>query len=217
MSTLATIPYYVPASKLKTQTQKSGRPQRNDVCRDQSLKQLSHKPINNRVPSPSVTLPQRTESDKQDFSTNVRFLLVDLENRMNRTSKAMLHILEPLMTSELIMIKDLRQFKKIQSNERLRIFLFTSAEYADKLGKILNGVEKIFVLGTSVNRTYKTFENIEDLIFQVAEEFAQWYRKEADQHDRLGEFSLAECKHKTISEMYRQLMDISTGNSLSNL
>ena len=198
-----------PTTQLKTLTQSSNPSQPNETSQEQLLQQSSPDCTNNTVSSSPIALSRGTGSTITDFLLNVRFLLVDLEYRMDRTSKAMLNTLEPFMMSQLTVVKDFEKLDRIRSNKELRIFIFTTAEFADLLGQISSIGEEIFVLGISTNPLYKIFENIQDLIFQVAEELAQCYGEEVHMHVELGELNLAACKQEIINDMYRQLMDIS--------
>lgn len=216
VSRISTISQHLPVLKLKTLMQQSDRHQLNDVYCERPSSQLSHELVNEESSASPTTLLQKPKSDKQCSSTNVLFLLIDLESQLDSTSKAMLHILKSYMGSQLMIVQDVKQIEKNQSNEKPRIFLFISAKYADSLQKSLNLVEKVFILGTSSNSAYKTSEDIQDLIFQIAEEFAQLYKEVPEQCKRMDESTLGDDKHQTICEMYRQLMDVPTGSQMSD-
>lgn len=168
------------------------------------------------LPSTSSSLESidtNTGGSKMDFV----FILVGLEHRMSPTSKTMLKILESsYIKNRLMIVKDSQQIAQLPANKNDRIFLFTTSSYVHEAIQISDSIEKFFVLGTPAefNVVTKSFENIEDLIFQIAEEYAELCEQEANTYDRLGKNALAALKRKMIKEMYRQLMNISTGNKV---
>lgn len=209
--------YDLPLSKLKRCTKPSSKPPHNVAKHGQppTPQSGSSTEINNF--SYTRKLEQGVEFTDQNSLSDVRFLLLDLEKQMNRTSAAMLHILKTTMASYLIQVETFQLFENVRSNKKLRIFLYTTAKYVNSQEETLNEFEKIYVLGTCEKPVSKSFENIHDLIFQVAEEFGQWLERQVWEHEKLGESSLAEQKREIINKMYSQLMNISTGNKRPNL
>ena len=209
-------PRILPTSELKKWEDHSGKSYLHITSHQQSSNPRSDYCGRSNDLLSAEKLDKGWKSTQQESSSNVQFLLIDLETQMNRTSTAMLHILEMIMTKYSIMIESSRQFEAVRSNNKLRIFLFTTVKYVDSHWEILNGFEKIFVLGMCAKPVTKSFENIHDLIFEVADEFGRWFEEQACEHEKLGESSLAEQKREIINEMYSQLMNISTGNKRSN-
>lgn len=208
---ITTNSYYLSVRELISRTQPPDKPHQT-VTNHKQFPNSRSDDSNKSNDSPlTKELGQNLELNQPHSLSDARFLLIDLKKHMSRTSTAVLHILNTIMTSYLITIETSQQFEVIQSNKKRRLFLFTTATYVDSHEEILSRWEKIYVLGACTKHVTKTFENIHDLIFQVAAEFDQWSEEQACKHEKLGEYSLAAQKRGTISEMYNQLMDISTG------
>ena len=83
-------------------------------------------------------------------------------------------------------------------------FLFVSSEFATIMNGLLEQVKETFVLVNDKNQIdyQKRFDDGEDLIFELADQIYQCYKKEADLHFTFNETILGKIKIEQANQIY---------------
>ena len=85
--------------------------------------------------------------------------------------------------------------------------LFVSSEFVATMEDEPEHIEAIFVLEKDISKVdyKKSFDNGEDLIFQLADELYRCYQQEAEKYSILGDFETAEIKRDISNKIHEEL------------
>ena len=83
-------------------------------------------------------------------------------------------------------------------------FLFVSSDFAATMGTKSEQIEMVFILETDKNQVdyRERFDNGEDLIFELADNIYQCYKKEANNYLTSGDTVMAKMKKDQASDIH---------------
>jgi len=86
-------------------------------------------------------------------------------------------------------------------------FLFTSSEFAARMGDKPERIEAVFTLEQNENKVdyRQRFDNSEDLIFELADEIYRCYKKEAKEYFESDDKSTANIKEEKANQIHPEL------------
>lgn len=138
-----------------------------------------------------------------------QFLLIDIVNRFDEVSIAMLKALQSMVKKSLLICPDTSTID-LHTRSRKKTFLFISSEFAQMIVKRRQPIEAMFILENDPSRVdnEKRFGTGLDLVFQLADEIYRCCMKEARAYARSGDLSTANIKEEHASRIHAELKRI---------
>ena len=146
-----------------------------------------------------------------------QFLLIDIANRLDQVSLAMLKALKSMMKESLLICPDTSIIGLVTLSEKTT-FLFISSQAAEMIMRQNKQIGPMFILENDPKRVdYEVrFGSGLDLLFQLADEIYRCYMKEAREYVQSGDLTTANIREEYAKQIHTELKRIYNSISKNN-